>query len=245
MTLVISRPPRLRERRTATSVMAGVFDVRPPRDVLTSLLNGVGPYIAVEHDDAAETVRRSQPRDKRKIAKPLKDKKEKQTKRPWPIDGSARLVRSPSDNAINLSVAKHAKSTSCLPIQAHMHTFQVRPTIHIAAQHSRSVSVTPPPSPTLRSSSPGLTPGPSVSSTTSRRSSKRPHTPNDDDPEFMPPPPKKERPKKGWKGWVLIDSPPPPSEKLINLDQTPVLKERRLRSGKNFDAISTGKDTWV
>ena len=34
-------PPHKRRRRTATSVLAGDFDPRPPRDVLTSLLNGV------------------------------------------------------------------------------------------------------------------------------------------------------------------------------------------------------------
>jgi hypothetical protein len=49
--------------------------------------------------------------------------------------------------------------------------------------------------------------------------------------------------KKGWKGWV--EGSPPPSEKLINLDAVPILQERRTRSGKSFDAIGVGKDSWV
>jgi len=49
--------------------------------------------------------------------------------------------------------------------------------------------------------------------------------------------------KKGWKGWV--EGSPEPSTKLINLDAVPILRERRTRSGKNFDAISIGKDSWV
>jgi hypothetical protein len=56
---------------------------------------------------------------------------------------------------------------------------------------------------------------------------------------------RKKRPaaRKGWKGWV--EGSPPPSEKLINLDAVKVLEERRTRSGKSFDAIGLGKDSWV
>jgi hypothetical protein len=41
-----STPPH--RRRTATAVLAGEFDEKPPRDVLTSVLNGVPVYEAVE-----------------------------------------------------------------------------------------------------------------------------------------------------------------------------------------------------
>jgi hypothetical protein len=57
--------------------------------------------------------------------------------------------------------------------------------------------------------------------------------------------PRKKRPatRKGWKGWV--EGSPPPSQKLIKLDDVQVLEERRTRSGKSFDAIGLGKDSWV
>ncbi|KAJ3515751.1 hypothetical protein NMY22_g14372 [Coprinellus aureogranulatus] len=102
---------------------------------------------------------------------------------------------------------------------------------------------------------PECTPGPSISSATSHESLKRLHTPDDDEDidsrhvtASAPPRPPRERKKrvaarKGWKGWV--EGSPPPSEKLINLDAVPILHERRTRSGKNFDAISVGKDGWV
>ncbi|THH04647.1 hypothetical protein EW145_g5364 [Phellinidium pouzarii] len=87
-------------------------------------------------------------------------------------------------------------------------------------------------------------------------SSKRPHTPEDgfsllDEPIMRASSPstarrirkKRSAARKGWKGWV--EGSPPPSDKLINLDSAPVMVERRTRSGKNFDAISEGTDTWV
>ena len=107
-------------------------------------------------------------------------------------------------------------------------------------------------------SSPPGTPGPSISSRTSA-SSKRPYTPDDGEDidgrnqsilSATPEPnrPRKERKKreaskKGWKGWV--EGSPPPSEKLINLDVVPILGERKTRSGKSFDGIGVGKDSWV
>jgi len=55
--------------------------------------------------------------------------------------------------------------------------------------------------------------------------------------------------KKGWKGWVAFDELDPEAApdptKLIELDRAVILEDRRTRSGKNFDAISEGKDTWV
>lgn len=61
-----------------------------------------------------------------------------------------------------------------------------------------------------------------------------------------PRPPRKKRvaARKGWKGWV--EGSPPPSQKLINLDIVDVIPgERKTRSGKSFDAIGVGKDSWV
>ena len=75
--------------------------------------------------------------------------------------------------------------------------------------------------------------------------------------------------RKGWKGWVVTQSPPrpekhinldlvtvfqgrktrsgknfdtQPSKKLINLDVATVFQERKTRSGKNFGAMQVGKD---
>ena len=53
-------------RRNATAVMAGTFDIRPPRDVLTSLLNGVGLYKAVERDEEARHKRKRGKREREK-----------------------------------------------------------------------------------------------------------------------------------------------------------------------------------
>lgn len=49
--------------------------------------------------------------------------------------------------------------------------------------------------------------------------------------------------RKGWKGWV--EGSPPPSEKLINLDEVQVLTERKTRSGKNFDGVGLAKEDWI
>jgi len=49
--------------------------------------------------------------------------------------------------------------------------------------------------------------------------------------------------RKGWKGWV--EGSPPPSEKLINLDEVQVLTERKTRSGKSFDGVGLAKDDWI
>jgi hypothetical protein len=51
--------------------------------------------------------------------------------------------------------------------------------------------------------------------------------------------------KKGWKGWVEASEDEMPRDKLIELDHVEVLADRRTRSGKNFDAIGEGKDSWV
>ncbi|KAF9239887.1 hypothetical protein BU15DRAFT_61802 [Melanogaster broomeanus] len=246
MSLVISHhSPGLhahkRQRRTATSVLAGDFDLRPPRDVLTSLLNGVGPYKEVEKE---EEMRRSRKRErnerdkerKKKAAAKVSEKKptvETATRSASALPAPSAPSQTHSVPAVRPSSFWRARGTS------------QRPTIHIVTMQ-KSVSVTPPPEP----SSPRSTPGPSDWSTTSRTSSKRPRTPDDDahavDPDVATSPQQRKKRvavKKGWKGWV--EGSPPPSEKLINLDAVPILQERRTRSGKSFDAIGVGKDSWV
>ncbi|KAI9567536.1 hypothetical protein HD554DRAFT_2107944 [Boletus coccyginus] len=248
MSLVLPHPPPFhpykRQRRTATTVLAGDFDLRPARDVLTSLLNGVGPYKEVEKDESGhrsrKRERKERDREKRKKAAanvPEKKPTVESTTRSTPaLPVPPAPSQSVSAPVIQPSSFWRARGTSH------------RPTIYIATMQ-RSVSVTPPP----MASSPRSTPGPSDWSSTSRTSSKRPRTPDDDsdatEPAVATTPtpqaPRKKRVavKKGWKGWV--EGSPPPSEKLINLDAVPILQERRTRSGKSFDAIGVGKDSWV
>jgi hypothetical protein len=233
--------PAKRQRRSATTVMAGSFDVRPPRDVLTSLLNGVGPYKVAEKDEESRRHRKKEKRERYR-----ERRREKAIMKTLQLDGGGFNATAGSN---------HASTSSLPPVPTAGSTssfWRARPAIHIATMQ-RSVSVTPPPTwPMLLPSTPDSTPGPSISSSTSRTSSKRPHTPDDGEgfdsqhhTVSAPPQHRKRRVavKKGWKGWV--EGSPPPSEKLINLDAVPILQERRTRSGKNFDAIGVGKDGWV
>jgi hypothetical protein len=220
-------------RRSATTVVAGYFDPRPPRDVLTSLLNGVGPNKEVEGEEEARKAR-----------------KKKESRKDLPRASSLRLD-CPTD------ATSVAPSSSALPPslsaplpkpKTKKHSFwsahPERPNIQLMPIE-RCVSVTPPPGYSPVDLPYDLsTPGPSHSTATSRTSSKRPRTPDDDEDiikfeshQGTPPPrlrKKRIAHKKGWKGW--IEGSPVPSDKLINLDSAPVLQERRLRSGKNFDA---------
>ncbi|KAJ7719193.1 hypothetical protein DFH07DRAFT_907164 [Mycena maculata] len=236
--------PFKQARRTATTVLAGDFDVRPQRDVLTSLLNGVGPYTPLLRTDDDE-VRRQRKREKKE--------RERERKRARLAPGNEKPLGDGVDTvpAASASAGPFAIAMP-QPSAATTSFWRARPSIHIATMQ-RSVSVTPPPftSPLLLPSTPASTPGPSNSSSTSRTSSKRPRTPDDYEdlvrndhnrPSHVPRKPRAAA-KKGWKGWV--EGSPPPSEKLINLDAVPVLQERRTRSGKNFDAIGVGKDGWV
>ncbi|KIK52846.1 hypothetical protein GYMLUDRAFT_250836 [Collybiopsis luxurians FD-317 M1] len=241
ITLPYHRPPynpAKRRRRNATSVMAGDFDIRPARDVLTSLLNGVPPYYPAEKDEEARRIRKQEKREKRE--------RERERKRLKALgkavngeESGNNATPGPSSNGIHLN-----QPSVSAPVQI----WASRPTIQFATcSRERSESVTPP-SPPPVPSSPESTPGPSISSSTSRTSSKRPRTPDDDEELLLlplAPRVRKKRPaaRKGWKGWV--EGSPPPSTKLINLDAVPVLQERRTRSGKNFDAIGVGKDGWV
>ncbi|KAH9031664.1 hypothetical protein EDB85DRAFT_1327827 [Lactarius pseudohatsudake] len=233
-------PPHKRRRRTATSVFAGDFDPRPPRDVLTSLLNGVPRYAPVEFGDDLKRERRRDKKARERVKKRAKSAQDE----PVNGDSGAHLDTVPPIADTPL----HSKDFLFEPPSSS--AWGSRPVLHLATTQ-RSVSVTPPPMP----SSPPTTPDPSVSSSTSRTSSKRPHTPGDDSdldeshttnsdtPTARRPRKKRPAARKGWKGWV--EGSPPPSEKLINLDAVQVLEERRTRSGKSFDAIGLGKDSWV
>lgn len=243
-----------KRRRTATSVLAGDFDERPPRDVLTSLLNGVPMPKPTEEEIQAKRERKREKKERRDREKE-KERKEPDKKRVKvahkPSDKPAQPVASSSSHAAPSAVA--APKNASLPIpRAQTHSFwQARPQI-VIPRLQRSASFSPPPMP----SSPPTTPGPSISSRTSATSSKRPYTPDDGDDitdrgqsvESQGQAIKRERKKrpaarKGWKGWV--EGSPPPSEKLINLDVVQVLAERKTRSGKSFDAVGPGREGWV
>ena len=237
-----------RMRRSATAVMAGAFDPRPPRDVLTSLLNGVGPYKEVERDEEARQKRKQEKKEqrreeKRKLKAAARARKELQA-----VDAERAMAEDnlPSTSKLTPSIRLTTSGT-------HNSFWRTRPTILIPSVQ-RSVSVTPSPTspPRRLASTPASTPGPSISSSTSHASSKRPRTPDDgeavtaqEERLTISAPPRKKRSaaKKGWKGWV--EGSPPPSEKLINLDAVPILQDRRLRSGKNFDGIGPGTHGWV
>jgi hypothetical protein len=242
--------------------MAGIFDARPQRDVLTSVLNGVPLYKAAEQDDKRARQRLKRQRDKERKRQKRQEMKlaaESRALEQYSTDvASSSLANTPTTANVGTSSARTLIAPIAQPALAYWHD---RPVINIASvQRSQSVTPPPPTSPLLdhAESTPVSTPGPSISSSTSRTSSKRPRTPDDDEdlllnpldsgraPSPAPaPPPKKKRvaARKGWKGWV--EGSPPPSEKLIQLDAAPILQERRTRSGKNFDAIGIGKDSWV
>ncbi|KAH9478535.1 hypothetical protein JR316_0008990 [Psilocybe cubensis] len=255
MTILIPRHnmslhPNKHIRRNATAVMAGAFDPRPPRDVLTSLLNGVGPYKEVERDEEARQKRKLEKKEQKREEKRKLKAAARQRQKELAEEHSRATAEGnyPSTSALNPPPAAASNTVASF--------WRARPTIFIPGVQ-RSVSVTPSPtlSPRRLASTPASTPGPSISSSTSRTSSKRPHTPHDDDEETAvelqsttlsaPPRPRKKRAaaKKGWKGWV--EGSPPPSDKLINLDAVPLLQERRTRSGKNFDGIGVGNQHWL
>ena len=236
-----SRPtlPRrlcMHRRRDATSIMAGYFDPTPERDSLTSCLNNIGPYFAVEKSEEEKQRKKMEKRVKDRDRKRRQREQARAAKRLQEVTAIPAVLEPSSFVVPGESFQPESSSTSS--------SKQVgRPTIHIPAMRQRLFSVAPtPPSSTqfVKSGSSGSTPGPSASSGTSRTSSKRPQTPYDEDPL-----PRKKRlaVKKGWKGWV--EGSPEPSAKLINLDAVPTSQERRTRSGKSFDAISVGKDSWV
>lgn len=228
-------------RRTQTAVLAGEFDEKPARDVLTSFLNGVPVYELIEKEEKA--LKRLNMPDKRKHSAPAAELSnanvallasapaQAQLSVPQPILGVSRsssALQQLSGNPLNIYVAAHREAG--------------RPAIHMATAQ-RSMSLTPPPPNGLPISTTS-TPEPSVASSWSRASSKRPRTPDDHEDlagqsvSTVAPRPKKPRTprRKGWKGWAEVEGSPPPSEKLINLDRVVVLNTRRTtRSGRNFD----------
>lgn len=230
-----------KRRRTATTVLAGDFDPQPPRDVLTSLLNGVPPNKAVEKEELARRDRRKEKRERereRRRVKAVEKERAKQRDAPQQA-GPSHASATP---------APRAQPPLPVPTTATSSFWRARPAIHIPSAGQRPSSVTPPPSP--RSTPDRYVPS-------SRNSSKRPRTPSESrdlqhpdiassttmSPQPHQPRRKRSAVRKGWKGWV--EGSPPPSDKLINLDKAQVLPERRTRSGKNFDAIGVGKDGWV
>lgn len=234
-------PPK--RRRTATSVLSGEFDPRPPRDILTSLLNGVPAYKPIEGDEGERKLKRLERKERereRRRQKRLHKSEQKSTLEP----ARKHAAGQGAPLASGRSTPSHAAPT------VNSSTSSFWRTRGPAVEPTRSISPSPPPE--LYSPP---TPGRSVTSTVSRLSSKRPYTPDDEpslpaDKAQTPPVEKpikvrkkRQAARKGWKGWV--EGSPPISEKLINLDSTQVMHDRRLRSGKNFDAISEGHDTWV
>lgn len=244
-------PLQHRHRRTATTVLAGYFDQRPAaRDVLTSVLNGVPPYKEVEKDQLSrrdkkkEKRERDRERKRAKAAERLRLKAEKAALSAFQVE---------TDRQPSASVSQMVETPAPQHVPPKTSSFwRARPTIHIAT-NQRSTSVTPPPMVSSPgAASPRSTPGP-ASSVTSHTSSKRPRTPDDDEDldldtfkEHMRsrhPRKKRVAVRKGWKGWV--EGSPPPSEKLINLDEVQVLTERKTRSGKSFDGVGLAKDDWI
>lgn len=234
-----------RRRRTATAVLAGEFDPRPTRFVLTALLNGVPPNQSVETEEKTKRDKKKEKRERDRQRKRQKAAAAREMKERGAVFAEASTSSTPTPVVtVPIKISISAPVAQSMPTASSF--WRARPAIHIASMQ-RSVSVTPPPMP----SSPVSTPGPSMSSSTSGTSSKRPYTPDDEDEidqkPIIPlrpkePPKKRVAVKKGWKGWV--EGSPPPSEKLINLDSVPVLQERKTRSGKAFDAIGEGKD-WI
>jgi hypothetical protein len=236
-----STPPH--RRRTATAVLAGEFDEKPPRDVLTSVLNGVPVYEAVEIKPSGvkeESTVVAGEHGRRRANEASGIGRAHETAAPLPpaaLAPSTRVAASfhaPSTSSRQSSGTPRASPAIGLAANG-------RPAIHmITSQRSRSVTPPPP----IMPPSPISTPEPSMNSS-SRASSKRPRTPDDDEEldtrpgtstSPLPRPPKRRRAvaRKGWKGWV--EGSPPPSEKLINLDHAVILTNRRTRSGRNLDS---------
>ncbi|VDB90979.1 unnamed protein product [Peniophora sp. CBMAI 1063] len=232
--------PLKRRRRTATSVMAGDFDPRPRRDVLTSVLNGVPPNPEAENLGWEEKKRPERVIQDIAAASPeIAKKRRGRPPKARPSAPHARLATPIS--AVAPAAAANPVISTPTPVRPLAGTpfdttsFGGRTVIQMLSQ-GRARSLTPPPMP----SSPPTTPGPSISSSTSQVSSKRLNTPDDlDMPPPAPPQPKerkrRESARKGWKGWVEISDDEEDTSKRIKLDDPVViLKEKRLRSGREL-----------
>ncbi|KAF9043601.1 hypothetical protein BDZ89DRAFT_1059512, partial [Hymenopellis radicata] len=159
-------------RRTATAVMAGAFDRRPQRDVLTSLLN-VGPdnYDDEEEENLVEA-------SSSKL--PTKDSFWRERRDSGKRKGKDRATEErPRHTSFSKSATPIARMTPLVATQPLASTsYTSRPSINVV-RSGRAASRTP-------SVSPESTPGPSDSSSISRTSSKRPRTPRDDEDFPMP-----------------------------------------------------------
>ncbi|KAI0035830.1 hypothetical protein K488DRAFT_82720 [Vararia minispora EC-137] len=252
-------PPNKKRRRTATSVCAGDHDPRPRRDVLTSMVNGVPPspeaemrgiengrrglpYLpvrtAVESSPSGSGKKRGRP-PKVRPAPPAADVS---APAPAPVKTLA---------SVSIPTSATPKLPAASPPAFDPSIYGTRPHVHLPQDH-RSRSFSPP---NMGPPSRPSTPGPSISSSTTRTSSKRPHTPDDGFliPAFrdassstpeptiseqpMKRPPRKKRNtalRKGWKGWVEIsEDEEEASTKLISSEAPLILSaERRTRSGR-------------
>jgi hypothetical protein len=189
-----------RQRRTATAVLAGDFDERPPRDVLTSVLNS-NPYRAVEKLEEQKE-RKKRRRVTEQGRQPQHQQKSgAKTTPPAPTTTVAtmattattmttttvRNTNSTSKDKDHYSLpARHPPSHSYPPSQPPVYQ-PGRPQINIIMPRSMSVTPPPmlPPAALIYDTSPSSTKtkttrGLSVSSDTSRSSSlKRLRTPAD------------------------------------------------------------------
>lgn len=245
------RPPK--RRRTATGVLAGNFDWQP-RDVLTSVLRGIDYHdMAGRHRSGQRTSSNAQ-KYRRKIKRVDEDVVKEQSLQT--DKGKQKEVTDRGEVPL-IDLLMNTSSRGAAQRLGHINHRTASFWGGNSSRPESARSVTPSPPPPELSPHPS-TPGPS-NANTSRGSSKRPRTP-EPEVEVEPvvdvvqeAPPIKIRKKraaapKGWKGWVSIENdeqPPVISDKLIELDKAPVLKDRKLRSGKDFGAISIGEETWV
>jgi hypothetical protein len=129
-------PPHKRRRRTATSVLAGDFDPRPPRDVLTSLLNGVPRYAAVESTDDMKRERRRDKKARESVKKRAKSAQDE------PVNGESGAHRDTVPSIADTTL----HSNDFLFDPSSSSAWGSRPVLRLATTQ-RSVSVTPPPMP--------------------------------------------------------------------------------------------------
>lgn len=267
-------PPLKRRRRTATSVLAGDFEPRPPRDILTSLLNGVKPYRPplTQEEVREKEGRKAKRREMEKLVEAERQRRRKD--RAGQLEGSSTgPLTGETDNW--LSKNKYRETHGPKDFWSGRPSTSSDVTPDDLSDHSSSISqpstkrpYTPPDDELDLAHSAGPSSKRSELTTPTARRPGRPakkkrfsfhyrhHASNsqpwgdsNDDSFVRKEPKKRVAHKKGWKGWVAYDDLKPDEapnpDKLIELDRAVILEDRRTRSGKNFDAISEGKDTWV
>lgn len=266
-------PPLKRRRRTATSVLAGDFDPRPQRDVLTHLLNGVRPYrppltpeeliekeVAREKRRERERLGEAERERRRKEKRGLRDSMKDRLTADELYGSSSKSKRRESNGPRDFWSGRPSVSSDATPDE-------LSDDDSCMSQPSSKRPYTPPDDEMRFDSSAGPSRKRSHHPSSTGRRPGRPAKKKrvvidvdaytgsggyftDSDGHIRRREPKKRvAHKKGWKGWVAYEElgpeeAPDPS-KLIELDRAIVLEDRRTRSGKNFDAISEGKDSWV